>query len=445
MAKKSITSISIDKSISHNKTASYRAELPCDTIAGFHLQNGKTGSTWRFRYRDLSSKARILNLGKFVDGTKDRIQAAELALSYRGKVADGGDPASEAEKQLQQRKIKHAENVNSTVGAYFHGIYTKHQSRKINEGKHNLGFIERYFSNWFDWPMTSVNKQHLKTWQLEMESKGLSHETIKRSFGAFRTMLRHAVNEEALDLDPTSRFQLAPPTAAEKAAKHDGSDSKTRRMLTAEELAGINKGVSRFNAECINNLKKDNWKRPIPAWFYPFFRLAAYSGLRTGDLYSLNWNELNLQFKRLNKTPRKTQHHNEPIEVDLPLDDGITQVLLDWYEYMGKPKSGLVFPSMKTGGQRDKKLHIIHWKKALRLGGVTTAIDFYSLRHHYCSKMVSKGVPLFTVARLAGHKSTKMIEQHYGHLSPNAGRDALALISGDFDSPTETRKESING
>jgi len=59
--------------------------------------------------------------------------------------------------------------------------------------------------------------------------------------------------------------------------------------------------------------------------------------------------------------------------------------------------------------------------------------------------MVSKGVPLFTVARLAGHKSTKMIEQHYGHLSPNAGRDALALISGDFDSPQAEMTGVANG
>ena len=445
MAKKSITSISIDKSISHNKTASYRAELPCDTIAGFHLQNGKTGSTWRFRYRDLSSKARILNLGKFVDGTKDRIQAAELALSYRGKVADCGDPASEAEKELQQRKIKHAENLNSTVGAYFNGIYTNHQSRKKDGGKHNLGYITRYFSGWFDWPMNAVSKHHLKVWQVDMEAKNLSHETIKRSFGALRTMLRHAVNEEVLESDPTSRFTLAPPTALEKAAKHDGSDSKSRRMLTSEELAGINKGMELFNAECADKLKKPNWNRPIPAWFYPFFRLAAYSGLRTGDLYSLNWDELNLQFKRLTKTPKKTQHHNDPISVDLPLDDGITRVLSDWYEFLGKPTGGLVFPNMQTGAQMDKKTHGKHWKKVLRLGGVKTAIDFYSLRHHYCSKMVSRGVPLFTVARLAGHKSTKMIEQHYGHLSPNAGRDALALISGDFDSSEEVAGEAVNG
>jgi len=59
-------------------------------------------------------------------------------------------------------------------------------------------------------------------------------------------------------------------------------------------------------------------------------------------------------------------------------------------------------------------------------------LDFYSLRHHYISRLVAGSIPLFTVARLAGHKSVKMIEQHYGRLAPNAAIEALALIAGDL-------------
>ena len=162
MANKTKTSITVDKSVKHIKTALYQEELSCDKITGFHLKKTKAGGTWRLRYSDLAKKRKLITLGRFVDGTKDRNEAAELALSYRGKVEDGGDPASEAEKELQQRKIKHAENLSSTVGAYFNGIYTMHQSRKIDAGKHNLGFITRYFSDWFEWPMRDVSKHHLK-------------------------------------------------------------------------------------------------------------------------------------------------------------------------------------------------------------------------------------------------------------------------------------------
>ncbi|WP_366509046.1 tyrosine-type recombinase/integrase, partial [uncultured Paraglaciecola sp.] len=426
------------------KNALYQEELSCTKIKGFHLKKTKTGGTWRLRYSDLAKKRKVITLGRFIDGTKDRIEAFDLAVKYRGNIKVGGDPLSEVEKELQQRQIKHAENLSSTVGSYFYGAYTLHQEDKLDDGKHNLGFIKRYFSDWFDRPMSDINKQHLKSWQLGMKSKGLSHATIQRSFGALRTMLRHAVEEEVLDVDPTANFKLAPPTAAEKLAKNDGSDKKKRRMLTDEELAGINKGANLFNAECIEKLNKPNWNRPIPVWFYPFFRLAAYSGFRTGDLYSLNWNELNLQFRRLIKTPRKTLHHNDPITVDLPLDDGITKVLNDWHTFLGKPTSGLVFPNMQTGQQMDKKTHGKHWKKVLRLGGVKTEIDFYSLRHHYCSKMASSGVPLFEIAKLAGHKSTKMIADHYGHLSANAGKNALAFVSGDFDSPFDTVGDAVN-
>ena len=38
-------------------------------------------------------------------------------------------------------------------------------------------------------------------------------------------------------------------------------------------------------------------------------------------------------------------------------------------------------------------------------------------------------MPLFEVARLAGHSSTKLIEERYGHLAPGAHDRASAILS----------------
>ena len=89
MANKTKTSITVDKSVRHIKAALYQEELSCDKITGFHLKKTKAGGTWRLRYSDLPKKRKLITLGRFVDGTKDRLEAAELALSYRGKVEEG--------------------------------------------------------------------------------------------------------------------------------------------------------------------------------------------------------------------------------------------------------------------------------------------------------------------------------------------------------------------
>lgn len=47
---------------------------------------------------------------------------------------------------------------------------------------------------------------------------------------------------------------------------------------------------------------------------------------------------------------------------------------------------------------------------------ITTAISFHSLRHTWASLAVMGGMPLIVVAKNLGHRDTRMVEQHYGHL-----------------------------
>jgi integrase len=436
MAKQSKTSITENAVLLHLKNKPFRAELSCSKIVGFHLQKMKNTSTWRFRYRDLSGKAKIINLGKYVDGKKDRLEAAELAISYRAEIDKGIDPTAEIEKQKQHNKAKFIKDKSSTLGAYLDGVYTQHQSRKKDGGKHTLSIIRSNFKEWLELPMSALSNDLLETWQAGKEQKGTSFQTILRAFGALRTMIRHAISKEFLDADPIKNFKLAAPTHEEKAKMFDGSEKKNRRMFTNDELAKIREGAEMFRLDC--NRKVIEGKTVVPSWFYYFFRLAAYTGMRTGDLYSLNWTELNLNFARINKTPQKTLHHRDPIKIDLQLDDETLSLMKQWHILQGKPTDGLVFANPETGKQYDRQRHKKHWLKVLNNGGINYRLDFYSLRHHCISKMITSGVPMFTVARLAGHKSTRMIESNYGHLAPNASVNPLALVASDFSG---TKKE----
>jgi integrase len=443
MAKISITSLTQIQSMEHAKYGKALSELACAKIAGFHLLKRDTRSTWRLRYRNFNNQQKLIKLGKFEDGNKDRLNAAKLALKYRQQILDGDDPVAEKQKKKIANQLSDIKIKSGTVGKYLEGTYTAHQARKANEGKHTIDMLSKHLRQWFELPMESITEIELKDWQATKEQAGLSHATIKRAFGAFRTMLRHAVREGVLEFDPSHKFQLQAPTAKEKSKKQQGDELRVRRMLTTVELAQIQKGIDNYKTILVKQRSSSiaHGKKDLaslenlthPHWFFPFFRLAAYTGLRTGDLYSLTWQELNLQFKRLVKIPNKTKHHSDPITVNLPLDDTITKIMSDWFVQIGSPSSGVVFPSPVTGNQMDKKAHIKHWKKVLSLGEVTSDLDFYSLRHHYISRLVAGGIPLFTVARLAGHKTVKMIEQHYGHLAPNAAVEALAIMAGDFE------------
>jgi integrase len=113
----------------------------------------------------------------------------------------------------------------------------------------------------------------------------------------------------------------------------------------------------------------------------------------------------------------------------MPLNQTIVEIMRLWWEQQGKPKTGLVFPSPVTGRQLDKKAYIKPWTRVKKLGGLPADLDFYALRHNFISALVAQGLPMLTIAKLAGHKSTAMIEKHYAHLCPQQAAEAVDVLA----------------
>jgi integrase len=54
---------------------------------------------------------------------------------------------------------------------------------------------------------------------------------------------------------------------------------------------------------------------------------------------------------------------------------------------------------------------------------------FHELRHTYASGLVNAGMPLVFVAQQLGHRDSRMVEEHYGHLSPTAKTEAIRRLA----------------
>ncbi len=55
--------------------------------------------------------------------------------------------------------------------------------------------------------------------------------------------------------------------------------------------------------------------------------------------------------------------------------------------------------------------------EACKRAKIAPAVGFHQLRHTWASLAVMNGMPLLVVARNLGHRDTRMVEQHYGHLT----------------------------
>lgn len=424
------TSITEKAATSFLKSADDRATLWCDKITGLHLLKTKTGGSWRYRYQDPTGKRRVATVGRF-PAMKPQ-QAAEKASAWRNADAD---VLADKENRKRQAVAEQARAENRTMRTYLDGPYTRYQERR-DAGEGTLAIIRSNFADLLDRDMTTLCRADIEGWQRKREKEGRSHSTLKRAYGALRTMLRRAIVDEVLDENPLQNVALEKPLDNHKAEELRTKREATRRLLTADELKHFRAGLDAY-AEEIRQGRRNSRKHgkphlpdldnvAFPHWFIPFARLSLYTGLRPGDLYTLTWhNELNPAFGRLTKTPNKTKHHPDPARINMDLPPVAQELVKAWWIQNGKPESGLVFPSPVTGRKMDKNAHDKPWSHVKRLGGLPADLTFYAARHHFISSLVRAGVPLLEVAKLAGHKSAKMIEEHYHHLCPNAAKDVL--------------------
>lgn len=436
MARRSLdTSITDAVARRHLADANERDTLWCERISGFHLIKLKSGGSWRFRYQDALGKRRVATIGSYANLTPQ--QAAEKARAWR---VDGVDVLAE---KKQQRKEAHRDAALSearTLRKYLEGSYARYQARK-KRGDDTLKLIKHSFADLLDRDMADLSALDVRKWQSDREAAGRAHTTIRRAYGALKTMLNHAVRQDPpiLEANPLANVSLEAPTHTERSEQLSADRAASRRILTPDEIEALHTGLAAFADEVRRQRRNSrSHGKPhlpdldavtYPNWFIPFAYCALYTGMRPGDLYSLTWGELNINFKRLNKVPEKTRHHPNPARINLELPDALLTIMRGWWEQHGKPANGLVFPSTITGREMDKKAHGKPWARVKKLGGLPDDLTFYALRHHFISTLVSEGVPLLVVARLVGHKGASMIEQHYGHLCPTASRDALSVLA----------------
>jgi integrase len=67
---------------------------------------------------------------------------------------------------------------------------------------------------------------------------------------------------------------------------------------------------------------------------------------------------------------------------------------------------------------------------ACRVAQIDPAVSFHGLRHTYASRLAMRGVPLAVIATQLGHADTRMVEKHYGHLSPGYVAETVRAAFG---------------
>ena len=200
------------------------------------------------------------------------------------------------------------------------------------------------------------------------------------------------------------------------------------RIVRASARAMTRGGRTSFREADAARLRyiSDDEARRLTNGCRPDFRALVTGALLTGCRYGELAAMVGEDFNRDSGTLRvRASKSGKPRHVVLTQEgrDFVTGVMA------GKPGSARLFlkengrPWAKSEQQRPLAA-------ACQATKIDPPINFHGLRHTYASRLAMSGVPLAVIAAQLGHADSRMVEKHYGHLSPSYVAETVRAAFG---------------
>jgi integrase len=306
-----------------------------------------------------------------------------------------------------------------TLESFIEEKYSPWAETHLRHSKDSLGKI----SAWY--PALGKSKlPDITTWNVEKQraawmKAGSNPLTINHKIASLKAALNKAVQWGILKSNPVSSIKLSRMDSSARIRYLTDDEEKRLR-----ETLDIREGKRRQERQRFNKWRQERGYKEFPSFgvftdhLKPMILLDLNTGLRRGELFNLEWRDINFVGRILTvvgKTAKsgKTRH--------VPLNDEAYEVLQKWYEQR-KP-SEFVFPG-RDGGRMDNIS--TSWERLIKKAKIEK-FRFHDLRHDFASKLVMAGVDLNTIRELLGHSDIAMTLR-YAHLAPEKLAAAVAKL-----------------
>jgi integrase len=271
----------------------------------------------------------------------------------------------------------------------------------------------------------SVNRGDIRDFLLSKYSDGLSQKRVMLIKDVISGVLNYALDEELIKTNPTSGItkRLFPKNGTKKntVSKDD--------VFTKEEL----------------DLFLDTCETDFPE-YYPFFLMAARTGMRLGELLALRWGDVDLEngfiwVRRSYRRGRFTRPKNGKVR-KVEMSDQLIGVLKA--QLKGRFKEVSEFVHQNNGNIMEQNYIRRVYFRILKKAKVRK-VKLHGLRHAFCTHLLSAGVSPYYVSQQARHSSISITCDVYGSwITTDENRHVNLLDSqhpnAPHTHPTETEK-----
>lgn len=393
----------------------------------------KRGDYWQFRLW-------LRKEGKYVRrslGTRNRTTAIEK----------GKELYLELFANIKQGKTYFSIDAKKAVE-----LYVAHRSKHVGPNgitAGRVGTIRSHLKNWLDFIGRDTKLKEMERTDCEdyflFRSKGADRPaarivTVQNEQSTINAMMDWLFKRGEAHIDG---FDFA------KLPRIDTRDDAIRRAtFEAEEIEVIHEAIDGYCDREKHRLDEREWLMRCVAG--QFFRMAAMSGLRVGELMQLTWGDVWWRFHPLEDKATKRKRQIKLVHVTVRSrtskvrksrmlfykdDDYLRRwrqtVRPHWEDDSDAGK--LIFsPDGRT--PITKRALYYHFEKVLELAGIDRTdrnLVPYSFRHYFITERITAGLSYQQVAEMCG-TSIAQIERTYYHLN-DAARMTHALTGYEID------------
>jgi site-specific recombinase XerD len=259
-------------------------------------------------------------------------------------------------------------------------------------------------------------KLHKRSWKRDVQMLG----NLKEFFGPVK--LRDVTAARIEDYQRERVKEVSPATSnremallkhmfnmAERWGEHHGANPvRFVRFLPEDNL--------RF--ETLSEVQEKQLLLASPPYLREMIVFAVNTGLRTSDIFNLQWTEVDIDQRRLKKIVKKSLK-----SLSIPLNEAAFGVIEGRYANQHGP---YVFYNPMTGDRfKDVKGALAAAVKRAALGKVT----WHMFRHTFATRLTADNVDLVTVKELLGHANISTTLR-YAHSNDDAKRRAVQKLTG---------------
>lgn len=269
--------------------------------------------------------------------------------------------------------------------------------------------------------VSAITKPHVRAMVSGLLAAGKSAHTVRTTHKVVRLILEHAVEDRLILTNPAQGVKL--PRAV----------SKTQmRILTAAEVDWIASVIDQRTAK-----RRDTRYDELDVGYAVLVQLAAYTGMRIGEVAGLRESKLDLLRRRLTidetiveVSGRLEWSRGKTVAArrTITLPEFLCLLLAEHLRTRDRGPKGVVFTSPVGDLLRPSDFRARYWRPAIK-ATIGEPARFHDLRHTHASWLIAAGEHPKAIQQRLGHASITTTMNTYGHLMDGLDDD----IAGRLD------------